>query len=169
MEDQSVGSIPCCKEGHGTQQRWKTSHTARSLAVGAEGLGVAYPSSLGLALRSHASGARGRAPQARSAAQNQYDGPPHIGTFMQCAPKQHKIPPQIGTFIPVQSLGSVRRGVGHLVFGADGVASGVCPRLNQAIQVRQRAAAGDDIGDAIAERLDQGSALTGLRGRVQAQ
>src|SRR5579859_5662507 len=52
-----------------------------------------------LALRSQQAGARGRAPQARSAAPKQYNGPPHRGTFIQfAAPNEHKTPPHIGTF-----------------------------------------------------------------------
>ena len=38
-----------------------------------------------LALRSQQAGARGRAPQARSAAPNHYPTPPVIGTFILCA------------------------------------------------------------------------------------
>src|SRR6202043_291985 len=60
-----------------------------------------------LALRSRESGARGSAPQARSAAPKHYKVPPQIGTVIlgrapqarSAAPKHYTPPPLIGTFI----------------------------------------------------------------------
>src|SRR5579859_2401949 len=60
-----------------------------------------------LALRSQQAGARGRAPQARSAAPKQYTTPPQIGTFILCGapqarsatPNEYNSPTVTGTFI----------------------------------------------------------------------
>src|SRR5579859_3065474 len=58
-----------------------------------------------LALRSQQSGARGRAPQARSAAPKHQTTPPQIGTFTKlAAPEHHKTPPHIGTFMHAAPL-----------------------------------------------------------------
>src|SRR5579859_5095251 len=60
-----------------------------------------------LALRSQQAGARGRAPQARSAAPKHYNSPPVTGTFILCrapqarsaAPKQLSSPPHSGDLL----------------------------------------------------------------------
>src|SRR5579859_4857970 len=86
--------------GHG--RSWLASPWAAGTLRPVRELGVpkawAWPGvTTRLALRSQQAGARGRAPQARSAAPNEHKTPPVTGTFIQSAPKQHKTPSVIGT------------------------------------------------------------------------
>src|SRR5579859_5748608 len=73
---------------------WSRQETKLGVPKASAWLGVTTR----LAVRSQQAGARGRAPQARSAAPNEHTTPPVTGQFIQSAPKHHKTPPQIGTF-----------------------------------------------------------------------